>query len=179
MDKIIKKTFSNSHIILILIIILSFIIDKIYISNIFYLAKWDQGYHLSNLFKFYNTIEKINLFSLDWWNNFWSITNSYRGPLTYTISSFFLFVFGKSYNNSLLSNQIYSIITILCIYNISNALGNKGSGLWSSFIFAFNPYIFEQRVDYLIDLSQLSFITLNYYFLFRLLKTENNFLYFF
>ena len=51
--------------------------------------------------------------------------------------------------------------------------------MWSSFIFAFNPYIFEQRVDYLIDLSQLSFITLNYYFLFRLLKTENNFLYLF
>ena len=40
-------------------------------------------------------------------------------------------------------------------------------------------HIFEQRVDYLIDLSQLSFITLNYYFLFRLLKTENNFLYLF
>ena len=66
MDKIIKKIFSNSHIILISIIILSFIIDKIFISNTFYLAKWDQCYHLSNLFKFYNTLEKINLFSLDW-----------------------------------------------------------------------------------------------------------------
>ena len=77
----------------------------------------------------------------------------------------------------MLSNQIYSIITILCIYNISRELGNRESGLWSSFIFAFNPYIFEQRVDYLIDLSQLSFITLNYYFLFRLLKKEDNFLY--
>jgi len=32
MDKIIKKIFSNSHIILILIIILSLIIDKIYIK---------------------------------------------------------------------------------------------------------------------------------------------------
>ena len=177
MANIINKNFSNSNIVLILIIFSSFFIDKIYISNTFYLAEWDQGYHLSNLFRTYNILEKINLFSFDWWNDFWSITNSYRGPLTYAISSFFLFIFGKTYNNSLLSNQIFSIITILSIYNISKELGDEKSGLWASFIFAFNPYIFEQRVDYLIDLSQLSFITLNCFNLFKLLNSRNNLLY--
>ena len=174
--KLIKKNFSNSQIIIFLIIFISYILDKIYISNTFYLAEWDQGYHLSNLFRTYNILEKINLFSTDWWNNFWSITNSYRGPLTYTISSFFLFIFGKSYENSLLSNHLFLIIIILCIFNLSREIGNKEAGLWGAFIFAFNPYIFDQRVDYLIDISQVCFINLNFYILYKFFKTKGDFL---
>ena len=88
---------NNSTLILILIIILSVLIDKVFHANTFYLPGWDQGYHLTNLFSTYNLFENINLSSFDWWNNFWRISDTYRGPLTYIISSFFLFIFGKNY----------------------------------------------------------------------------------
>ena len=52
----------------------------------------------------------------------------------------------------------------------------KKVGLWGSLIFALNPYIFDQRVDYLIDLSQVCFINLNFYILYKLFKSKKNFL---
>ena len=166
----------NSILILILIIIFSVLIDKIYHANTFYLPGWDQGYHLTNLFSTYNIFTNIKLSSLDWWDNLWRISDTYRGPFTYIISSFFLLIFGKNYENSLISNHIFSIITILCIFNISKEIGNKNAGLWGAFLFAFNTYIFDQRVDYLIDISQVCFINLNFFILFKFIKSKGGFL---
>ena len=115
----------NSILILLLIIIFSVLIDKIYHANTFYLPGWDQGYHLTNLFSTYNIFTNIKPSSLDWWDNLWRISDTYRGPFTYIISSFFLLIFGKNYENSLISNHIFSIITILCIFNISKEIENK------------------------------------------------------
>ena len=39
-----------------------------------------------------------------------------------------------------------------------------------------NPYIFDQRVDYLIDISQVCFINLNYLLLYKFFKSKGNFL---
>ena len=162
----------NNTFLLTLIIICSLLIDKIYHANTFYLPGWDQGYHLNKLFSTYNIFANIKLSSFDWWNNLWRISDTYRGPFTYIVSSFFLLIFGKNYENSLISNNIFSIITILCIFNISKEIGNKKAGLWGSLIFAFNPYIFDQRVDYLIDISQVCFINLNFFILFKFIRNK-------
>ena len=166
----------KTNLILILIIIFSLIIDKIYLLNISYIPAWDQGYHLSSLFKTYNYLENISLYDQEWWQSFWRISETYRGPLTYIFSSIFLKLFGKSYENSLFSNNIFSIITILCIYNLCRELGNKKAGLWGALIFTFNPYIFDQRVDYLIDISQVCFLNLNFYILYKFFKSNGSFL---
>ena len=52
---------NKTNLLLFLIIISSFLIDKIYLLNISYLPAWDQGYHLTNLFKTYNFLEILNL----------------------------------------------------------------------------------------------------------------------
>ena len=138
---------NSSNINLTLIIIFIILIDKVYHSSSFYLPGWDQGYHLSNLFTTYNIFESININNFDWWRNIWSVTDPYRGPLTYICSSIFLLIFGKNYENSLLSNHLFLIITILCIFNLSKEISNKKAVLWAALIFAINPYIFDQRVD--------------------------------
>ena len=176
-----KKVLNLSHInknnlILFSIIIFSILIDKLFHLNNYYIPKWDQGYHLSNLFRTYNIFEGIELNNFDWWNNLWRVSDTYRGPLTYISSSIFLKIFGKNYENSLLSNHIFSIITILCIFNFSKEIGNEKAGLWGSLFFALNPYIFDQRVDYLIDLSQVCFINLNFYVLYKLFKSKTSLL---
>ena len=65
---------------------------------------------------------------------------------------------------------------MLSIFNLCRELGNKKAGLWAAFIFAFNPYIFDQRVDYLIDISQICFLNLNFYILFKFLKSNGSYL---
>ena len=167
---------NNTNLLLFLIIISSFLIDKIYLLNISYLPAWDQGYHLTNLFKTYNLLENFSFNNQEWWQSFWSISETYRGPLTYIFSSIFLKFFGKTYETSILSNNIFSIITILCIFNLCRDLGYKKAGLWGAFIFAFNPYIFDQRVDYLIDISQICFLNLNFYILFKFLKSNGSYI---
>ena len=167
---------NKTHLLLFLIIISSFLIDKIYLLKISYLPAWDQGYHLTNLFKTYNLLENFSFNNQEWWKSFWSISETYRGPLTYIFSSIFLKFFGKTYENSILSNNIFSIITILCIFNLCRDLGYKKAGLWGAFIYAFNPYIFDQRVDYLIDISQICFLNLNFYILFKFLKSNGSYI---
>ena len=168
----IKKT----ELMVFLIIISSFLIDKFYVINISYLPAWDQGYHLANLFRTYNLLENFSFNNQEWWHSFWSISETYRGPLTYIFSSIFLKFFGNNYESSILSNNIFTAITILCIFNLCRELGYKKAGLWGAFIFAFNSYIFDQRVDYLIDISQICFLNLNFYILFKFFKSNGTFL---
>ena len=167
-----KKT----ELMIFLIIISSFLIDKFYLKNITYLPAWDQGYHLANLFRTFNLLDSFSFNNQEWWQSFWSISETYRGPLTYIFSSIFLKFFGKTYESSILSNNIFSVITILCIFNLCRELGDKKAGLWGAFIFAFNSYIFDQRVDYLIDISQICFLNLNFYILFKFFKSKGSYL---
>ena len=172
MKLILKKDFLNIAI-LILIIFISLLTDQYYLKNNLNLPAWDQGYHLTNLFKTYNVLEKFNLFNESSWEELWKITDTYRGPLTYILSALFLKIFGANYQNGYLSNHIFLIITIISIYNLGIILKNKSTALWASFLFAVNPFIFDQRIDYLIDLSQLSLITFNFYLVTRYFLIRN------
>ena len=102
---------NKNNLILLSIIIFSILIDKLFHLNNLYIPKWDQGYHLSNLFQTYNFLENFSFNNQEWWQNFWGLSETYRGPLTYIFSSFFLKLFGKTYESSLLSNNIFTIIT--------------------------------------------------------------------
>ena len=57
-----KKDFLNIGL-LILIIFISFLTDQYFLKNNSNLHAWDQGYHLTNLFKTYNIFEEFNLFN--------------------------------------------------------------------------------------------------------------------
>lgn len=163
---------------ILLIITTSLLLDLIW-TNIYDLVPaWDQGFHLSNSYKYHYLIKDINILSEEWWHSFWSVTDNYRGPLTYIISGFFTNITGITLKNALLSNTIFNIITIFSIYKICDRFFKKEIGLWASFLYSFNPYIFSLRNDYLIDLSQLSFICLSTFFLSEYyLSKRNNYFY--
>ena len=127
-----KKDFLNIGL-LIFIIFISFLTDQYYLKSNLNLPGWDQGYHLTNLFKTYNLFEKFNLFNDSFWQELWSISDTYRGPLTYIFSALFLKIFGANYQNSYLSNHIFLIITIISIYNLGIILKNKSTGIWAYF----------------------------------------------
>jgi len=160
------KNFSlrNNYTNIIIIIFFSLIIDNFFILKINNPPAWDQGYHLSNVFKMYNVFEDKSINIFEKFNQLLNITDSYRGPLTYFISALFLKLFNNSYHYAYLSNQIFNIISIISIFNLGKLLKNDSTGIWASIIFTFSTLILNQRSDYLIDLSLTSFSTLGFLF---------------
>ena len=156
--------FKNNYFKLLCLILLSLIIDNIFISMISSPPAWDQGYHLSNVFKMVNILEDSNLKLFAKGDQLLNITNSYRGPLTYFISALFIKLSNNSYHYAYLSNQIFNIISILSIFYIAKFLRNESTGIWAGILFTFSSLIINQRSDYLIDLSLTAFSTLNLLF---------------
>lgn len=157
--------FKNDYLKIFFIFILSLALDYFLISNINNPPAWDQGYHLSNVFKMYNILKtnEVNIFQK--LNKILDVTDSYRGPLTYLISAIFLAIFKNTYNLAYLSNQIFNLICIFSIYKLANFYKKKSLGIWAAIIFCFSTFIIKQRSDYLIDLSLTALTTLNLYFL--------------
>ncbi len=166
----------NNYLKIIGLITLSVLIDHLFIQAIDHPPAWDQGYHLSNVFKMYNIFDDNKLDLLNKFKKLIDVTDSYRGPLTYFLSAVFLKIFNNSYEYAYLSNQIFNVICIFSIYKISELLKNSSTGFWASLIFSFSSLIVNQRSDYLIDLSLTSFITLSLLFFTKwyLDKNENN-----
>ena len=65
------------------------IIDNLFILKINNPPAWDQGYHLSNVFKMYNILGDQGINISEKFNQLLNVTDSYRGPLTYFVSSLF------------------------------------------------------------------------------------------
>ncbi|MDC3167280.1 glycosyltransferase family 39 protein [Prochlorococcus sp. AH-716-D23] len=97
-------------------------------------------------------------------NQLLNVTDSYRGPLTYFLSALFLKIFDNSFQFAYLSNQIFNIICIVSIFNLSKLLKNESTGIWAALIFTFSSLTLNHRSDYLIDLSLTSFSTLGFLF---------------
>ena len=142
------------------IILISLIIDNLFIYLIDNPPAWDQGFHLSNVFKMYNILDDNNLNLLNKSNKILDITDNYRGPLTYFLSALFLKIFDNSYHYAYLSNQIFNIICIFSIYKLAILFKDSSTGVWASLIFSFSSLIINLRSDYLIDLSLTAFCSL-------------------
>ena len=155
----------NNYFKLLIIILISIFVDSFLILSKNNPPAWDQGYHLSNVFKMHNIIDFNNFDFFNQIDQLLNITDSYRGPLTYLLSAIFLKIFSNSYYFAYLSNQIFNIICILSIYHIGKNFRNSSTGIWASLIYTFSTLIIDYRADYLIDLSLTAFSTLNLFFL--------------
>ena len=172
--KLSKRRFSDridsNYIKLLLVFILILLLDKFWlILNSDIIPAWDQAYHLSNLYKTSLLFKNIDIFDNEWWQNLWTITDNYRGPFTYIVSSFFINILGFSYSNAILSNNIYFLITLITSYELGKLIFNKDISFWGAIIFCFSPFISSQRLDFMIDVSQMSFINLHLLFLSKLI----------
>ena len=162
--RIINLLFKNNYSKIFLIIFFSLTIDSFFILKINNPPAWDQGYHLSNVFKIYNILGDPGINISEQFNQILNVTDSYRGPLTYFLSALFLKLFKNNYEFAYLSNQIFNVICIFSIFNLGKFLKNKSTGIWAAILFTFSSIILSQRTDYLIDLSLTSFSTLGFLF---------------
>ncbi len=150
---------------IICICIISIALDLILFIDISSPPAWDQGYHLSNLFKMHNIISNDNITIPIKIDRILNVTDNYRGPLTYFLSSLKLFLINNSYKVAYISNHIFNTICIISIFELGKLIKDSKTGLWASIFFAFSPLIIKERTDYLIDLSLTSFTVSNILFL--------------
>ena len=167
-----KIIFNNYFTKLIFLFFISIILDLLWLNYYDPVPGWDQGYHLSNAFKMANIYENSDL---ETWDSLLNVTTSYRGPLTYFLSSFALKLFGNSYTVAILSNQIFNLICMLSIFELGKELQSKSLGLWATIIFIFSPFFVNQRTDYLIDFSLTAFSSLAFLTLTKWLLDKNEF----
>ena len=124
----------------VLICSISLALDLLLFIDISSPPAWDQGYHLSNLFKMYNIIsnDNINLdIKLD---RILNVTDNYRGPLTYFLSSLKLFFINNSYKVAYISNHIFNTICIISIFELGKLIKDSKTGFWASIFFTFSPF---------------------------------------
>ena len=168
-----RRFFDNNLIKLVALWLIAIIIDNYYVINLDSPPDWDQGYHLSNTFKMFNIIDNHYLNIHEKFSNILDVTDSYRGPLTYFLSSLILKI-NNSYKFAYLSNHVFVLITILSIYKLGEIYKSTNVGLWASCIYLFSPLVIIQRGQYLIDISLTSFITLSTLVLTYWFKSKNN-----
>ena len=165
---------NNDYFKLIIICLFSILLDYLFFINISDPPGWDQGYHLGNLFKMFNILDnkEINIFSK--FNEIIDVSDTYRGPLTYFLSSIILKLFGNSYKAAYLSNHLFNFISIFSIYEISKIIKDNRTGVWATVFYSLSPIIVQQRSDYLIDISLTAFSILFILVLTKWKNDENN-----
>ena len=84
---LLKKNYSK----IFLIILISTLIDYLFITSINQPPGWDQGYHLSNAFKMQNILNNSDIKIFEKIREILDVTNSYRGPWTYFLTSILVF----------------------------------------------------------------------------------------
>ena len=130
-----KKEYS----LLVLINLIAIFFDYFYLKNTSNIPPaWDQGYHLSNLFKMQNIISSSSINFLEKWDAILNVSDNYRGPLSYIFSSVPLIFSKNSYLIAYLSNNIYNFICILSIYEFCKVIKQKDTGIWAALIFTFS-----------------------------------------
>ena len=152
----------KSYFQILLISFFSILIDYFLFINTDTPPGWDQGYHITNVFKISNILNFSELNFFQKIDEILNVSETYRGPLTYLISALTLNLFKfNSYIFLYLSNHIYNTFCIILVYKIGKIIRDSNTGLIASIIYTLSPIIINQRNDFLIDLSLTSFYTLS------------------
>ncbi len=123
---------------------------------------WDQAFHLTKLHEMSHALKGFNIFEISWWHKVLTVTDSYRGPLTYLISSPIFVSLGSTYKSAILSNSIFNAILLCSIYSLTRIISSRSTAFFSTLFCVVSPALAAQRTDYLIDFSLTSVLTLSW-----------------
>ena len=166
----------KDYLVLVLINLIAILFDYFYLKNTNNIPPaWDQGFHISNVFKMQNIFSSNSMNFLNKWDAILNVSDNYRGPLSYIVSSVPLIFSKNSYILAYLTNNIYNFICIFSIYEFSKLIKQKETGIWAALIFTFSPIVVSQRTTFLIDLPLTSFSILLFLILTKWYKSKSEY----
>ncbi len=126
------------------------------------LPAWDQAAHLTNALIVQKAIDRIQVFSSDWWHELWAGATSYRAPFIYILTAPFLNIFGKSFNSAVLVNLLFVPVIILSTYYLGKRAFDRRVGLWAAGLCLMFPALIAFQLDYLLDYGVVAMTTLTF-----------------
>ncbi|BAT51950.1 hypothetical protein NOS3756_08810 [Nostoc sp. NIES-3756] len=139
------------YLILLIFFLTALVIDKIWLSLDESIPAYDQSAHLTTALHHYRIFQHFNIFSSDWWLSLWQLTPSYRAPFVYICTIPFL-LFGRSYDQAVLVNSLYTLIIIFSVYHLGIYLfNNRKIAITASAFCVLFPILGIMRIDYLLD----------------------------
>ncbi|MCR4313017.1 MAG: glycosyltransferase family 39 protein [Candidatus Roizmanbacteria bacterium] len=125
---------------------------------------WDFAIHLSNIFDYFDLLEKNEIISLITYFNYHPPQfNNYYPPLSYylTISTYKLFGIGEDI--AVLSLTPFLAIIIFSIYKIGQTLKNNKLGFLMVVSLVGMPFLMSQTREYQLDFPLTAMVSLNLY----------------
>lgn len=126
---------------------------------------WDQAGHLTGVLNFQRVLDRIQLFSPDWWHDLWAQATSYRAPSIYLLTVPLFNIFGKSFHSGILVNLLFIPVILYSTYYLGKRAFDARIGLWAAGICLMSPALLSFQLDYLLDygivaITILSFLVL-------------------
>jgi 4-amino-4-deoxy-L-arabinose transferase-like glycosyltransferase len=138
------------------------------------MPSWDDASHLTNALNYQRVIDRLQLFSAEWWRELWAQSPSYTAPFIYLLTVPFLNIFGKSVNSGILVNSLFMLIVILTTYKLSRSTFNPQVSRWASGLCLMFPALLNVQMMYMLDYGIVAMTCLTFLVLTRWKDANTN-----
>lgn len=141
----------NPWLVLCLLWLLVVATDTIWLSLDRAPPAWDQGDHLSRAMNHWRVLQQPQWLSAEWWRAFWQQAPTQRGPLIYTLTTPFFFLFGPGADQAVLVNLTLMAVMLVSIHLTGRRLFSAQVGGWAAGLSLLSPTLAALRITYLLD----------------------------
>ncbi len=156
-----EKSIKFDLILLLIIWLIGVIIDRIWFSLDQSVPAWDQADYLNGAMVYYNALKSPHFFDTNWWREFWLLSNKIP-PLTYILTTPFIFIFGANEDSATLVLSLFSAILLISIYGLGSFLFNRNIALFTCILCQLLPGLFFYRLEFLLDYPLTAIITFGF-----------------
>lgn len=156
-----KKPLKYNLLVLLVIWLIGVIIDRLWFSLDQSVPAWDQADYLNGAMIYWQALKTPDFFNLDWWRNFWLLSNKIP-PLTYILTAPFFSIFGASIDSATLVLSLFSAILLVSIYSLGSLLFNPNIALYSCILCQLLPGLYFYRLEFLLDYPLTAIATFSF-----------------
>ena len=156
-----QKPLKYDLIILLFIWVFGLIIDRLWFNLDKSVPAWDQADYLNGAMIYWNALKTADFFNLDWWRNFWLLSNKIP-PFTYIITAPFLTIFGASADSATLVLSLFSAILLISVYSLGRLLFNANIALYACILCQLIAGLYFYRLEFLLDYPLASIVTFSF-----------------
>lgn len=151
-------------ILLVIIWLLGFILDRLWFSFDREIPPADQAFYLNSLMDYGQLLQAPHLLDNKWWNQ-WLLLSSQIPPLLYITTLPLCQLFGTSFDIVTLILSFYSAVLLLSVYGLGCLFFNRKIAIYGTFFCQVIPLLYHYRLIYNPVYPSTAIITLTLFLL--------------
>ncbi|MBV6625766.1 MAG: phospholipid carrier-dependent glycosyltransferase [Rivularia sp. (in: Bacteria)] len=148
--------------ILTLIWLLGVICDRYWFFLDKSIPSWDQADYLTGSLNYLQALQNPDLLNGEWWQNLWLLSSKIP-PLTYIVTAFLQYFYGKGYDEATVIMLGFSFVLIFSVYGLGKILFGDSVGLWAAALCQVMPGLYRYRLEFLLDYPLAAIVTLSFF----------------